>query len=178
MRSTFAVFARFSTPLLPRTLVNQEEEIGWAKLGCICSACLAVFLSARHSADVVVCNLCHVLVGSVGVVHLPLHLWFTGGLWVLCRALMLDSKAELQRKARVWLKREAQTEGEMGGWRRERESKWHWANKRKISHTCLFFWAFKKMMQGESCLSPFWKGQVRSDRYDKLSSNSQKEKTR
>lgn len=42
---------------------------------------------------------------------------------MLCRALMLDSKAELQRKARVRLKREAQTEREMGGWRRERESK-------------------------------------------------------
>lgn len=26
---------------------------------------------ARHSPDVVVCNLCHVLVGSAGVAHLP-----------------------------------------------------------------------------------------------------------
>lgn len=40
------------------------------------------------------------------------------------------------------------------------------------------FRAFMKMMQGESCLSLFSKGQVRSDRCDKLPSNSQKEKTR
>lgn len=51
-----------------------------------------------RSADVVVCNLCHVLVGNVGVVHLPLRLWFTGGFWVLSRTLMLDSKESLQKR--------------------------------------------------------------------------------
>lgn len=87
-----------------------------------------------HSPDVVVCNLCHVLVGSMGVVHLPLHLWFTRGFWVLFRALMLDSKESLKRRAGfgmsfqgqsrktgMWWKNKAQRNGRM----EETDSKLH-----------------------------------------------------
>lgn len=63
----FFFFVTFHTPLPPRTFVNEDEEFGPLCFG------------ARHSPDVMVCNLCHVLVGSVGVVSLPSHLWFTGG---------------------------------------------------------------------------------------------------
>lgn len=52
--------------------VNTQGEV------CILSSPpRRVFSVQGHSPDVVVCNLCHVLVGRVGVVHLPARLWFT-----------------------------------------------------------------------------------------------------
>lgn len=58
--------------------------------------------SAGHSPDVVVCNLCHVLVGRVGVVHLPVRLWFTEGL-LSAGTLNLQGR---WRKSGVWQERE------------------------------------------------------------------------
>lgn len=53
--------------LLRRTFVKVEEEF------------VPLCFGARHSPDVMVCNLCRVLVGSVGVVRLLSHLRFTWG---------------------------------------------------------------------------------------------------
>lgn len=69
---------------------------------CVLSSRPAVFFVAGHSPDVVVCNLCHVLVGRVGVVHLPVRLWFTEG---FLSARMLDLQG-WWRKSGVWQERD------------------------------------------------------------------------
>lgn len=69
---------------------------------CVLSSRPVVFFVAGHSPDVVVCNLCHVLVGRVGVVHLPVRLWFTEG---LLSAGMHDLQG-WWRKSGVWQERD------------------------------------------------------------------------
>lgn len=70
-----------SDSFLSRCPLVGFQEVLWTrrKSLAVCARPTPACFGARHSPDVVVCNLCHVFVGSVGVVHLPLHLWFMGG---------------------------------------------------------------------------------------------------
>lgn len=68
---------------------------------------------ACHSPDVAACNLCHVLGGSEGVVHLPLHLGFTGGHSLSRSDAGFGVAEEGQQREGNWRMEETETRNDM-----------------------------------------------------------------